>query len=182
MAKQYLGDPISRSRLVSLLQDDGFTREQAEYGADACRVNWNKQAVLKAKDHLRYPPVSRLRLVSWLQREGFTREQAEYGADASRVNWYTQAVIAANQRLRSPHLWSRLVLSVMLTAMEEFTAEEADYAVDHCNANWREMAVQMAIQFWKQRPYYKEELIGELEKHRFTREEAEYGVTKAGMK
>ena len=66
-----------------MLVYDGFSEEQAVYGADNCEVNWNEQAVLSAQTHLKYSSYSHDSLVDMLIYDGFTTEQAKYGARES---------------------------------------------------------------------------------------------------
>lgn len=74
--------PFSHSGLVKQLEFEGFTHEEAVYGADNCGADWNEQAALKAEQYLEYSSFSRDKLIAQLEFEGFTRQQAEYGAQA----------------------------------------------------------------------------------------------------
>jgi|AntRauTorckE6833_2_1112554.scaffolds.fasta_scaffold01778_11 hypothetical protein len=73
---------FSRSGLVEQLEFEGFTREEATYGADNSGADWNEQASLKAQEYMDYSSFSRDGLIEQLEFEGFTRQQAEYGAKA----------------------------------------------------------------------------------------------------
>jgi len=72
---------FSRDGLIKQLEFDGFTHQQAVYGADNCGADWNKQAVRKAKDYLNYSAFSRDGLIKQLEFDGFTHQQAVYGAE-----------------------------------------------------------------------------------------------------
>lgn len=74
--------PFSHSGLVKQLLYEGFTQEQATYGADNCGADWNKQASLKAQAYLRSLSFSRQGLINQLLYEGYTQEQAEYGVSS----------------------------------------------------------------------------------------------------
>ena len=75
---------MSYQSLIDQLEYEGFSAEEAAYGADNCGTDWYQEAVKKASSLsgdfagavLNY---SKEELIEALVREGFTREQAEYG-------------------------------------------------------------------------------------------------------
>ena len=73
---------FSYSGLITQLEYEGFTHQQAVYGADNCEADWNGQAARTAKDYLDYSAFSRDGLIEQLEYEGFTHQQAVYGAEA----------------------------------------------------------------------------------------------------
>ena len=80
-AKSYLDImPFSYEGLIEQLEYEGFTHEQAVYGADKCGADWNEQAVKSAESYLDIMPFSYEGLIEQLEYEGFTHEQAVYGA------------------------------------------------------------------------------------------------------
>lgn len=82
-AKQYLSImPFSRSGLIDQLEFEGYSTEEATYGADHCNADWNEQAAKTAKQYLDIMSFSRQGLIDQLKYEGFTTEQAEYGVSA----------------------------------------------------------------------------------------------------
>lgn len=72
---------FSYSGLIEQLEFEGYTTEEATYGADNCGADWYEQAVKKAADYLDYTSFSRDGLISQLEFEGFTHDQAVYGAE-----------------------------------------------------------------------------------------------------
>jgi|GEM_PF-2018798 hypothetical protein len=83
-AKDYLSyTAFSYSGLVSQLEYDQFSHEDAVYAADNCGADWNEQAAAKAKSYLSYTSFSRDSLISQLEYDGFTSDQAAYGASAN---------------------------------------------------------------------------------------------------
>ncbi len=79
-AKDYISAmPFSYSGLKDQLGYDGFTPEEAAYGADLCGADWKEQAVLKAAQYLDTMSFSKDGLINQLLYDGFTEEQAEYG-------------------------------------------------------------------------------------------------------
>lgn len=74
---------FSRQGLIEQLEFEGFTPEDATYGADALNVDWNDQAAKKAAQYLDYTSFSREGLIDQLVFEGFTQAQAEYGVDTT---------------------------------------------------------------------------------------------------
>jgi hypothetical protein len=79
-AKSYLDySSFSYAGLVDQLEFEGFTTDQATYGANNCGADWYEQAYQKALSYLDYSSFSHSGLVDQLVFEGFTAEQAEYG-------------------------------------------------------------------------------------------------------
>lgn len=78
-AKNYINfTAFSYTSLISQLEFEGFSNEEAIYGADNCGADWNIEAAEKAKDYLAIYGMSRDGLKEQLLFEGFTNEQAEY--------------------------------------------------------------------------------------------------------
>lgn len=73
---------FSYSGLIAQLEYEGFSKDEATYGADNCGADWKEQAAKKAQDYLDYSSFSRSSLINQLEYEGFTKEQAEYGVSA----------------------------------------------------------------------------------------------------
>ena len=79
-AKQYLAVmAFSHSGLIDQLEFEGYTAEEAAYGADRCGADWNEQAAKKAQEYLDTMAFSRQGLIDQLKHDGFTQEEAEYG-------------------------------------------------------------------------------------------------------
>jgi hypothetical protein len=99
-AKSYLAFmPFSYQGLIEQLEYEGFTHEEAVYGADNCGADWMEQAVKKAKSYLDYSSFSREGLIEQLEYEGFTHEEAVYGADNSGLDGTQQVVEKAKSYL-----------------------------------------------------------------------------------
>lgn len=82
-AKSYLRiSGFSEQGLIEQLKYEGFTEEEATYGAKNCGANWNEQAEKSARAYLKVMSFSRQGLIDQLKYEGYTQEQAEYGASA----------------------------------------------------------------------------------------------------
>lgn len=118
---------FSRSGLIHQLEYEGFTNEEATYGADAVGANWYEQATKKAQSYLRTNSFSRSGLIHQLEYEGFSNEEAVYGTDTSGANWYEQAGKKAQSYLRVMS-FSRDGLIHQLE-YEGFTTEEVMYGI-----------------------------------------------------
>ena len=82
-AKSYIKTSgFSRNGLIHQLEYEGFTEEEAEYGADNCDADWNEMALKKAKSYMNVKNYSKKELRHQLEYEGFTDEQIEYALDA----------------------------------------------------------------------------------------------------
>ena len=81
-ALQYLDvSAFSYTGLIEQLKYEGFTNQEAAFGANACGANWYAQAAIKAAAYLDISAFSRSGLIEQLEYEGFTHEQAVYGAE-----------------------------------------------------------------------------------------------------
>jgi len=81
-AKSYLSfSGFSHDGLISQLEYEKFSHEDAVYGVDNSGANWNEQAAKKAKSYMDMSAFSRGGLIEQLKYEKFTQEQAEYGAN-----------------------------------------------------------------------------------------------------
>lgn len=81
-ARTYLNYiPFSYKGMINQLEFDGYTHEEAVYGADNCDADWYEQAVRKARQYLNLMSFSRSGLINQLEFDGFTPDQAEYAAN-----------------------------------------------------------------------------------------------------
>ncbi len=119
---------FSYSGLIEQLEFEGFTHEEAEYGASKCGADWKEQALLKAMSYLDTSSFSKSGLKEQLEFEGFTHEEAEYGVDNCRANWREQAAKKAKSYL-SHSSFSKSELKEQLK-YEGFSSEEANYGVE----------------------------------------------------
>lgn len=74
---------FSHDRLVSQLEYEGYSHDDAVYAADNCGADWNEQAARAAKSYLDLMPYSRDGLIQQLEFDGYTHEQAVYGVEAN---------------------------------------------------------------------------------------------------
>jgi hypothetical protein len=82
-AKQYLRTmPFSKEGLLTQLEFEGFSYDEALYGVNNCDADWYEQAALKAEQYLSMMSFSRQGLIEQLEYEGFTYDQAVYGVEA----------------------------------------------------------------------------------------------------
>lgn len=91
---------FSYQGLVSQLEFEGFTHEEAVYGVDRCGADWNQQALGKANSYLSVSAFSRQGLVDQLIFDQFTPDQASFGVGQCGADWNYQA----SKRLLS--IWS----------------------------------------------------------------------------
>lgn len=81
-AKSYLGVmAFSYKGMIEQLEYNGFSHEEAVYGADNCGANWKEQAAKKAESYLSIMAFSKSGLIEQLEYNGFTHEEAVYGAE-----------------------------------------------------------------------------------------------------
>ena len=89
MAKTYLSSleyiMIDEFQDIDQLQYEGFSLEDATYGADNCGADWMVQAEKSAKNYLDMMAFSHSGLVEQLMYEGYTAEEAEHGATSQGI-------------------------------------------------------------------------------------------------
>jgi len=128
-AKSYLSfTAFSRDGLIKQLEFEGFSNEDAVYGADTVGANWMEQALKSAKNYLDFSAFSRKGLINQLEFEGYTNEEAIYGVDGVGADWMLQAELKAKNYLEYSS-FSRQGLIDQLE-FEGFTSEEAVHGVD----------------------------------------------------
>lgn len=128
-AKSYLRSvSLSRAGMIRQLEYEGFSNEEAIYGADYCGADWNEQAIKKAKSYLGSTAFSYSGLIGQLEYEGFTNAEAVYGADNSGADWNEQAKLKAASYL-SKMSFTRDSLIYQLE-YEGFTHAQAVYGVE----------------------------------------------------
>ena len=78
-AKSYLNfTAFSYTGLIKQLEYEGFTHDEAVYGADNSGADWKEQAFKKGMSYLDFMAFSRDGLIDQLEYEGFTEEEIEY--------------------------------------------------------------------------------------------------------
>jgi hypothetical protein len=87
-AKTYLSfGAFSKQGLIKQLEFDKFSTADATFAVGQIEatggVDWNDQAVKKAKTYLGFSSFSQAGLVNQLEFEGFTPDQARYGANTA---------------------------------------------------------------------------------------------------
>lgn len=128
-AKNYLRfTAFSYTGLIDQLEFEGYTKEEATYGADNCGADWKEQALNSALNYLDFSAFSYSGLIDQLEFEGFTMEEATYAADNCGADWMEQAAKCAESYL-SYSSFSRSSLIDQLE-FEGFTHEQAVYGVE----------------------------------------------------
>ena len=118
---------FSRSGLISQLQYEGFSLDDATYGTDAQNADWSAQAVKKGASYLRTSSFSRTGLIGQLEYEGFSNSQSVYGTDSQNADWNAQAAKKAASYLKSSSFSRSGLIGQLL--YEGFTQAQAEYGV-----------------------------------------------------
>ncbi len=120
--------PMSRAGIIRQLEHEGFSNEEAAYGADHCGADWNEQSVRKAKRYLDSYFFSYSGLIHQLEYEGFTNGEAVYGADNSGADWYEQAKKGAATYLANMSFTREALIHQL--EYSGFTHDQAVYGVE----------------------------------------------------
>jgi hypothetical protein len=129
MADSYLrSSAFSLKGLIEQLEYEGFSNDDATYGAEAVKADWKEQALLSAESYLNSSAFSQTGLLDQLVYEGFTDEEAEYGAMNVEADWNEQAAKSAESYLKSSSFSRTGLIDQLLH--EGFTQEQAEFGVD----------------------------------------------------
>ena len=127
-AKSYIGySAFSYLDLVEQLEYEGYSHEEAVYGADNCGADWNDEALESAMSYIGYSAFSYVDLVERLEYEQFTHEQAVYGADNCGADWFQEAAECAESYIKYSSFSREELLDQLL--YDGFTQEQAEYGV-----------------------------------------------------
>jgi len=127
-AKQYIEyTPMSYDGLIEQLEYEGFSNDEAQYGAENCGADWNEQAVKKAEKYIDYSGFSYTKLIEQLEYEKFSHEQAVYGADNCGADWYAEAAESAQKYMDYSSMSRERLLDQLL--YEGYTQEQAEYGL-----------------------------------------------------
>lgn len=128
-AKNYLRfTAFSYEGLISQLEFEQYSREEAVYAADHCGADWCEQALKSAKNYLSFSAFSYDGLIRQLEFEKYTNEQAVYAVDHCGADWFEQAAKCAKNYLEFTS-FSKAGLIDQLE-FEGFTLEQATYGAE----------------------------------------------------
>ena len=125
-AKRYIETmPMSFDGLVEQLEYEGYSSDEARYGAENCEADWNEQAIKTAKKYIDLSGFSYSSLVEQLEYEKFTHDQATYGADNCGADWNAEAAKAAKKYMDLMPMSREQLIEQLL--YEGYTNEQAEY-------------------------------------------------------
>lgn len=128
-ARNYLNfSAFSRGGLISQLEFEEYSTEDATFAVDNCGADWNEQAVRKAKSYLDFSAFSYSGLINQLEFEEFTPEEAQYGVDNCGADWNEQAVKKAKSYLDFSSFSKSSLINQL--EFEGFTHEQAVYGAE----------------------------------------------------
>ena len=167
---------------------DGFTHEEAVYGADMAGkdVDWTAMAARRAAFYLKSSSFSETGLIRQLESEivGFTHEQAVKGVEiaAANTDWNEIAVKRAEALLITGSYSEAGLIRQLESDSVGFTHEQALYAVSVVGKeqDWNKIAVERAKTYLQVSSVTRLQLIEYLESEGFTSEQASYGADNCG--
>lgn len=115
---------------------DQFSAEAAQYAIDHINVNWNENALQKARDYCDMY-MSKAGIYNQLiseYGEQFTPEEAQYAVDHVQANWNGNALQKAKTYQDEMNMSPAAIRDQLVSEYgEQFTPEEADYAISNLN-------------------------------------------------
>lgn len=118
---------FSHDGLISQLEYEQYSTEDATFAADNCGADWNEQALKSAQSYLKHSAFSHDGLIHQLEYEKFTTEQATYGADNCGADWNEQALKSAQSYLKHSSFSHGGLVDQLI--YEGYTPEQAEYGV-----------------------------------------------------
>ena len=83
---------MSYDGIVKQLEYEGYSYDEATYGAEYCGADWKEQAVKAAKSYMSiFPEFTKDKLVEQLEYDGFSNENAIYAGDNFNTNAVTSS-------------------------------------------------------------------------------------------
>ena len=115
----------SRDGLIAKLQEKGMDAQTAQVTVDAAGLDFNQQALRRAKSNLQTIAYSAKGLEEKLQAEKFSPQQAQYGVEHCGADWNQQALRKAKMYLSLTNFPAENLQSQLL--FDGFTQEQAAY-------------------------------------------------------
>ena len=113
---------------------DQFSAEAAQYAIDHINVDWNENALQKARDYCDMY-MSKAGIYDQLiseYGEQFTPEEAQYAVDHVQANWNGNALQKAKTYQDEMNMSPAAIRDQLISEYgEQFTTEEADYAISN---------------------------------------------------
>lgn len=127
-AQSYLNhSSFSYTGLISQLEYEQYSTEDAVFAADNCGADWNAEALETAQGYLDSSAFSYEGLRQQLDYEDFTQEQVQYAIDSCSADWNLEAAECAKSYLKHSSFSREKLIGQLL--YEGFTQEQAEYGV-----------------------------------------------------
>lgn len=127
-AKSYMNySSFSRQGLIEQLEYEGYTHEEAVFGADNGQFDWKEAAAQSAQSYMKYSGFSYQGLLDQLLYEGYTQEEAIYGVESGNFDWNDAAARSAESYMKYSSFSRQGLIDQLL--YEGFTYEQAEYGV-----------------------------------------------------
>ncbi len=168
--------------LDKLVIESDLSVPECQYVVDNCGADWKEMAYKELLPYIRGNiHESRKYYIDRLTYKKFTQSEIDYALNKSGFDWNEEAKLYA-QRISSEK--SEIEVRDYLRN-ENFTEDNIEYAMENCGIDWNEQAFLFMSNYRHhldpRSQYYvsKEEFIKIMvEEHKFTQEQAEYGINK----
>lgn len=121
---------LSKKGFFRYLLSNGYPRDKATYTSEHAAIDWNNNALEKAKEYLSQGYYAKKGIYTQLlsPNDGFTREEAFYAMTNVYADWNNQALGKARQY--SQMGWTANKINQRLS-IEGFSNEEVQFAMSH---------------------------------------------------
>lgn len=121
---------LSKKGFFRYLLSNGYPRDKATYTSEHAAIDWNNNALERAKEYLSQGYYAKKGIYTQLlsPNEGFTREEAFYAMTNVYADWNNQALGKARQYLQMG--WTANKINQRLS-IEGFSNEEVQFAMSH---------------------------------------------------
>ena len=170
---------FSREALIEQLKYEGYSREEAEYGADNCGADWNAEALSAAKSYIDLFDFSQSGLKHQLEFDQYTSDQVSYAIDNCGADWMAEALGSAKSYIDFSD-FSESGLKNQLK-YEGFNDDQISYAIENCGADWNEEALGCAKSYLSFMDFSESELRNQLDYEGFTSGQIDYAIANCGI-
>ena len=168
----------SKEELMNKLIDLGYSKEDVVDMIKYINVDYNVQAINKAKELIKKSPLSYNGLVEVLVNSKFTIDEAKYAASNAGID-YKEEAVKSIKLIKDLLPVSKSTLISLLIEEEKYSESEVEYAINKSGVDFNEEALSSLRLYLESNPYSKTKITEILTNDKYTDLEIEYAINKS---